>query len=140
MFSRLTAVLAAACMLDVGGAAADERKPDKVIEITVKDGKVTFVEQGARKAEPVTVVVGQTVRWENRDTKPHTVVSSMTADGKPVIDTDVIKPGGYKDLLLTIDVYQRAKGKPADVVTISFHLKDNPDDKGELLLLSAARR
>ena len=77
---------------------------------------------------------------ENKDTQPHALVSIQTAAGKPLFDTGVIHPGKYKDVLFDIDLYQRAGGKPANVVTLKYHSRAQVDDIGELLFLSAAMR
>jgi hypothetical protein len=118
----------------------DRKEPDKVIEITMKDGKLLFLERGQDKARPVTVVVGQTVRWSNRDHKPHTIDPTLVVDGKPLFQIGEIQPGRYKDLTLDIDLYRRAGGRPASVVTIKYQCDRKPTPVGELQLLSAAKR
>ncbi len=85
-------------------------------------------------------MVGQTIRWENKDTDPHHLVSNQTVSDKPLFDTGVIDPGKHKDVLFDIDLYQRAGGKPANVVTVKYHSRARVDDFGELQFLSAARR
>lgn len=115
-------------------------KPDKVIETVVRDGKLTFTEKGKEKPVAITLVVGQTVRWVNCDTKPHQVLSVDEVDGKPLIDTGVIEPGKHRDVILDNDLYRRAKGKTAGMVTIKFRSKAQPTVLGELQLLSPAKR
>jgi len=117
-----------------------ERMPDKTVEITRKEGKLVFIEHGKEKAHAIPIVVGQTIRWENKDTQPHTLVSILTAAGKPLFDTGVIPPGKYKDVLFDIDMYERAGGKPANVVTVKYHSRAQIEDVGEIHFLSAARR
>jgi len=117
-----------------------ERLPDKTVEITRKDGKLVFIEHGKEKAQAIPVVVGETIRWENKDTQPHTVVSVQTAAGKPLFDTGIIPPGKHKDVHFDIDMYQRAGGKPANVVRVKYHNRAQIDEVGELHFLSAARR
>ena len=41
--------------------------------------------------------------------------------------------------MFDIDLYQRAGGKPANVVTVKYHSRARVDDLGELQFLSAAR-
>ena len=119
-----------------------ERMPDKTVEITRKEGKLVFIEHGKEiaRAIPIVVVVGQTIRWENKDTQPHALVSIQTAAGKPLFDTGVIPPGKCKDVLFDIDLYERAGGKPANVVTVKYHSRSQIEDVGELHFLSAAMR
>lgn len=122
------------------GVGSDERKPDKVIEIAAPNGKPSFTEMGKDKPEGVTTVVGQTVRWVNRDSSPHRVVSSLEVDGKPVIDTGVIEPGKYRDVILDNDLYRRAGGKTAGVIVITYCSQGHPNPLAKLQILSPARR
>jgi hypothetical protein len=113
---------------------------DKTIQITNEDQALKFVEQGEKKAKAVTVVVGQTVRWENKCTQDYRVVSDLKVEGKPLFDTGVIKPGEHKDILMDFQMYRKAGGKPANVVKFKYHGVDHEADTGELQVLSAARR
>ena len=45
-----------------------------------------------------------------------------------------------KDLLFDIDLYERAGGRPANVVTVKYRSNEKPGEPGEIRLLSAARR
>jgi plastocyanin len=134
----LVAALAMLATATTGLAAND--KPDKVVEITKKDGKLTFTEKGKEKPDAVVMVVGQTLRWLNLDDKSHRVVSVDEVGGKPLIDTGVIEPGKYQDVTFNNDLYRQAKGKTAGLVTIMFRSKGEPSSLGELQLLSPARR
>ena len=60
-----------------------------------KNGKLVFLEHGKEKAQPIPIVVGQTVRWENKDTDPH-LVSNQAVSGKPLFDTGVIEPASTR--------------------------------------------
>ncbi|WP_035695958.1 cupredoxin domain-containing protein [Bradyrhizobium liaoningense] len=113
---------------------------EKTIELTIKDGKLMFIERGKDHAEPITIVVGEKIRFENKDKEPHTVVSTMVIEGKPLFSTGVIKPGEYLDLLFDIDLYQRAGGKPANVVTLKYRSDLQLGEDSEIRLLSAAKR
>ena len=106
---------------------------DKTIQITREDKGLKFVEQGETKAKAVTIVVGQTVRWENKCSKDHRVVSDLKVDRKPVFDTGIIKPGEHKDILVDFQMYRKAGGKPANVVKFKYHGADHMDDKGEYM-------
>jgi hypothetical protein len=117
-----------------------DRRVDKIIEITRKNDKLVFIERGKDKLAPVTIVVGQKIRWENKDTRPHALVSAVTVEGKPLFDTEVIEPGDHKDVLFDFDMYRRAGGKPANVVTVKYRSHGQPGEAGELQFLSAARR
>jgi len=66
-------------------------------------------------------------------------VSTLTVAGRPLFSTGVIKPGDHKDLLFDIDLYERAGGKPANVVTVKYS-SNEPGEPGVIRLLSAARR
>ena len=141
MCRGIYAALVIAAVITTGvDAQQRDYKVKKTIELTRRDGKLKFVERGKDSAEPITIVVGDSVRWENQDKEPHTVVSILTIDGRPLFSTGVIKPGEYLDLLFDIDLYERAGGKPANVVTLIFHSNEQVDEYGELRLLSAARR
>ena len=113
---------------------------DKTVEITRKDGKVVFLERGKARPAAVSVVVGQTVRWENTDTEPHNLVGVGKAEGMPLFETGAIPPGGHKDVLIDIDLYKSAGGKPANVITVTYRCPAHPGETGELSVLSAARR
>src|SRR4051794_4126806 len=91
----------------VGGA----EQVDKTIQITREDKGLKFVERGETKAKAVTIVVGQTVRWENKCSQAYRVVSDLKVEGKPVFDTGVIKPGEHKDILIDFQMYRKAGGK-----------------------------
>jgi plastocyanin len=141
MYHALAAalVLSTLAVSELAAQKGDQRV-DKTIEITRRDGKLVFIEQGEDKAKAVTIVVGQRIRWENKDTQPHTLESTLRVEGKPLFDTGAIKPGEHKDVVFDIDVYRRAGGKPANVVTVKYQSHKKSDEVGELQLLSAARR
>jgi plastocyanin len=134
------ALVIAAVITSEGSAQERDREVDKTIELTRRDGKLVFIERGKNEVAPVTLVVGQRIRWENKDKDPHTLVSTLTVAGKPLFSTGVIKPGDHKDLLFDIDLYERAGGKPANIVTLKYRSYEQPGEPGELRLLSAARR
>jgi plastocyanin len=115
-------------------------KVEKTIELTIKDGKLMFIERGKDHVEPITIVVGEKIRFENKDKEPHTVVSTMVIEGKPLFSTGVIKPGEYLDLLFDIDLYKRAGGKPANVVTLTYRSDQQLGEDSVIRLLSAAKR
>jgi plastocyanin len=117
-----------------------ERRPDKTVAITAKEGKIAFVEKGKEKPASVTALVGSVLRWENHDTLSHSVVSEQEVDGKPLFDLGLIKPGEHKDFMFDIDFYRKAGGKTANVVVLKYHCKEKPADKGQIELLSPARR
>ena len=135
-----TALVIAAVITSEVSAQERDQQVDKTIELTRRDGRIVFVERGQDNAAPIAIVVGQRVRWENKDKEPHMLVSTLTVAGKPLFSTGVIKPGDHMDLLFDIDLYERAGGKPANVVTVKYRVHDLPDEPGELRLLSAARR
>jgi plastocyanin len=134
------ALVVAAAMTSEAGPQERGHEADKTIELTRRDGNLEFIERGKDKVAPVTIVVGQRIRWENKDSEPHTLVSTLTASAKPLFSTGVIKPGDHEDLLFDIDLYERAGGKPANVVTLNYRSQEQPSAIGELRLLSAARR
>ena len=110
------------------------------VEIRRTDGKIEFRESGKEKPETTTIVVGQTIRWANRDSDAHRLVSDVTVEGQPLFDTGIIEPGAHTDVVIDIDLYTKAGGKPANVVRIRYHSSDQEDRTGELQILSAARR
>ena len=118
----------------------DDKKPDRTIEVTRKDGKVAFTETGQSRPKPVQVVVGETIRWVNRDDQPHTLRSVVEVDGKPLFRTEVIRPGESKDILFDIDLYRKAGGRTANYVRLKYQSGDRAEEPGELIFLSAARR
>ena len=109
------------------------------IAIVRHDDRIEFRE-GGTGGPRTTVVVGQTIRWENKDATPHRLVSADEVDGQPLFDTGIILPGAHCDVLLDIDLYSKAGGKPANVISIRYHSIDDADSRGELQVLSAARR
>jgi plastocyanin len=140
MFIVLTGTLFAAGLPGGFESKPAAKEPDKIIEIMVKDGAIVGGEAGKDRAKPVTVVVGQIVRWVNRDTKSHAVTSALKIDDKPLFEPGTIEPGKHKDLLFDIDIYRRAGGKTAGVVTLKFRCDGASKDAGEIQLLSAAKR
>jgi plastocyanin len=141
MYRVLCAALITAAVITSEVSAQEcDHNVDKTIELTRRDGKLVFIECGKDKIAPVTIVVGQRIRWENKDEEPHTLVSALTVAGKPLFSTGAIKPGDHMDLLFDIDLYERAGGKPASVVTVKYRSREQPGELGELQLLSAARR
>jgi hypothetical protein len=138
-FAAILALLLLAWLpLEVVG---EDKKPVKTIELIRKDGKVRFTEKGQARSKPVTVVVGETVRWVNRDDRPHTVRSVVEIDGKPLFRSEVIPPGESRDLLFDIDLYRKAGGRTANYVRLKYQSGDRAEDEpGELIFLSAARR
>ena len=135
------ALVIAAALASVVGAQEADRKVDKTIELSRRAGKLVFIEAGKDEVAPVTIVVGQTVRWENKDREPHEVASTLTVAGKPLFSTGVIRPGDHSDVLFDIESYQRAGGRPANVVTVKYRSSHElAGEPGELRLLSAARR
>ena len=136
----LPGILVAAGLASALDDQPARKEPDKIIEMTVKDGVLIFAERGKGPTQSVTVVVGQVVRWVNRDTEPHTLTSALRPGGKPLLDTGSIKPGEYKDVLFDIDLYRRAGGRTANVVTIKLRQDGRPDAALAIELLSAAKR
>ena len=51
--------------------------------------------------EAVTVAVGSTITWTNRDSAPHTATSGAAAKPNGVFDTDIITKGQSKTVKLT---------------------------------------
>ena len=129
-----------------GGGQGDEKekKPDHTIEILREEGRIVFREKdkprGKGKPRAVGVVVGETIRWVNRDTEPHTLKCVAEIDGQPAFDTKVIRPGAHKDVVFNIKMYSGLGGRPAQYVTIKYRADGHADDEGELTFLSAARR
>ena len=115
-------------------------EPDKIVEIFGENGTIKFVEKDKEKPEAVTLVVGQSIRWTNKDSKTHRVICTLEGDDKPIFDTGPIKSGASKDLLLNIDIYRRAGGKTANFVMLKYHTDEPRQNPGEIVLLSAARR
>ena len=112
---------------------------DKTIDIRRSEDKIEFREHGNDERR-TTIVVGQTIRWQNDDTKAHQLVSAVEVNGRPLFDTGIIRPGEHRDVLVDIELYSRAGGKPANVISIKYYSIDDADSRGELQILSAARR
>ncbi len=132
----------ACCLMFLIGAVqamgeGKEVRPDKVIQIKGASG---FVEDGKEKSGEVAVVVGQTVRWQNEDDAPQTVTSDLKVNDKPIFDTGELKPGQRKDIPFDINLYEKAGGKRAGYVKLTYSSVAHPDVKGTIILLSPARR
>jgi plastocyanin len=113
---------------------------EKAVALTSRGGKLVFVEKGRDQPEPVTIVVGQKVRFENKDNDPHTITSTPLIDGQPLFSTGVIQPGQFADVLFDIDLFARAGGKTGNVVTIRYRNEQQTAEESEIYLLSAAKR
>ncbi|MHC2282121.1 hypothetical protein ACVME8_008764 [Bradyrhizobium diazoefficiens] len=135
-----TALVIGAATISGLGAQQSEYNGEKMIELVRRDGRLLFVEPGKDSAEPVTIVVGSKVRFDNKDKDPHIVMSTVVIDGKPLFSTGVIEPGKYVDLLFDIDLYERAGGKPANVATLKYRSDQQTGEDSEIQLLSAAKR
>lgn len=132
-------VIAAVITSGVVAQQSDD-KVTKTIELTRRDGRLLFIERGKDFAEAITVVVGEKIRFENKDKEPHTVVSTEIVEGKPLFSSGVIRPDEYQDLLFDFDLYERAGGRPANVVTLKYHSEQQTGEDSEIRLLSAAKR
>jgi hypothetical protein len=141
MFTTLAIALFPAALIGVSDSPPKETKmPDKIIQIERKDENLVFIERGEEKSKLATLVVGQSLRFSNLDTRAHTISATLMVEEKPLFRTGVIEPGEHKDILLDIHLYRRAGGKPASVVTIKYQCDEQPASLGELQLLSAAKR
>jgi hypothetical protein len=85
MYRVLCAALVIAAVTTSGGAQERGYKVDKTIDLTRSDGKLVFIERGKDEVVPITIVVGQSIRWENKDKEPHALVSTLTVAGKPLL-------------------------------------------------------
>jgi plastocyanin len=135
----VTLVLATLTAFDPTGRGEAQRVV-KSIDITSKDGKLMFLEQGKEEPGVVTLVVGETVRWHNKDARAHRIVSDLKVEGKPLFDTEVIQPREHKDMVIKFDMYRKAGGRPASVIKLKYHSTEQERETGELQVLSAARR
>ena len=126
-------------MLSRSGTSDLPELVDKTIDIGRREDKVEFREYGNEEAS-TTIIVGQTIRWQNKDARPHQVVSNVEVNGRPLFDTGIIGPGEHRDVLVDIDLYSKAGGKPANVIRVKYHSTDDEDSSGELQIVSAARR
>lgn len=141
MSRAICAALVIAALFTSGAVAQQSNyKVVKTIELTRRDGKLMFIERGKDFPEPVTVVVGEKIRFENKDSEPHAAVSTEIIEGKPLFNSGIIKPGEYLDLLFDFDLYERAGGRPANVVTLKYHSEQQLGEDSEIRLLSAAKR
>lgn len=137
----ICAVLVIAALVTSGVLAQpSDDKVAKTIELIRRDGKLLFIERGRDFAEPVTIVVGEKIRFENKDKEPHTVASTEIIEGKPLFSSGAIKPGEFLDLLFDFELYERAGGRPANVVTLKYHSEQQLGEDSEIRLLSAAKR
>ena len=78
-----------------------DRRVDKIIEITRKDDKLVFIERGKDKLAPVTIVVGQKIRWENKDTRPHALVTPSRSKESRFLTPRSSSPGTTRTCSLT---------------------------------------
>lgn len=139
-YASATALNLAMLLLSSLTATVGDKEPDKTIEITRKDGKLVFTEKGKDKVQAVSIVVGETIRWVNRDELSHTLKSVAKVEGEPLFDTGAIRPGKSKDVRFDIDIYRNAGGRTANFVRLKYVGDDRADEAAELIFLSAARR
>jgi plastocyanin len=141
MSRAICAVLVVAALITSGVVAQQsDDHVAKTIELIRTGDKLLFIERGKKFAEPITAVVGEKIRFENKDYEPHTVVSTETIDGRPLFSSGLIKPGEYQDLLFDFDLYERAGGRPASVATLKYRNEQQTGEDSEIRLLSAAKR
>jgi plastocyanin len=92
-----------------------------VINITPGGDKAQYIQEGETKQKPVTVVVGQNVRWVNKDQVSHTATSTMTVKSKALFETGYLDDGtSSKDILFDQALFQAAGGKPGGSVTLEY--------------------
>jgi hypothetical protein len=116
------------------------KEPDKVVEILREGGSLVFREQGREEVEPVAIVVGETIRWVNKDDRPH-ALRAVAGPGKaPAFVVKAIAPGASKDVLFDGKMYRSLGGLPAEDVTLKYRADGRAEPEGEIAFFSAARR
>ncbi|WP_165246766.1 cupredoxin domain-containing protein [Paludisphaera soli] len=145
-FALALAALASAAFVParLDGEASEQgraKEPDKVVEIVREKGSLAFRERGRKQVEPVTIVVGETIRWVNKDDRPHALRAVAAGPGKaPAFEVKAIAPGASKDVLFDGKMYRSLGGLPAEDVTLKYRADGRAAPEGEIAFFSAARR
>jgi plastocyanin len=97
-------------------------KKDDIIVINMKGtGAQSYVRDGDKDTKPVTVKVGQKVKWVNLHDDTHTATSvAKDKDGKEIFDTDDIDPKESKTIVFDEALFKRAGGKPGEKVELKY--------------------
>jgi subtilisin family serine protease len=128
---------------EASSSAQDKKKAGDVVVINiVGDGPAAkYIEEGKAKQEPVMVVVGQKVRWNNQGDRKHTARHKPANATDPrLFDTGQIKKGeASKDILLDEALFKKAGGGPATPeVKLEYECENHPAQMFSTITLKAA--
>ena len=111
-----------------------------VINIEGKGENAKYIKEGDKKQQPVVVIVGQTVRWQNKSNVTHTATEGIPDKGKPVFDTGNIKKGKNADILFDQKLFEQLGGKAGGEIKVNYYCIPHSESmKSSLLLRSAAK-
>jgi plastocyanin len=123
---------------DAGGAQAGK----DVIVINIKgQNKDSYVKEGDTDTKDVTVMVGQKVKFVNKDDDMHTATCTVKdKDGKPIFDTGDLDEKQSKEIAFDAALFARANGKAGGKVELpyicEYHKKTM---KSKIILVSPAK-
>ena len=124
-------------------AAADNKKAADdavVIHIVSADDTWKYVKQGDDEQKPVTLFVGQTVRWQNDDEDmEHTATSKLKGkDGKRIFDTKKINSKRSKEIVFDEALFKSAGGQPGGEVKLEYYCSFHPRQMSSAIVLKSA--
>ena len=130
----------------LAAAAAENKKADDdavVIHIASADDDTwKYVKQGDDEQKPVTLFVGQTVRWQNDDEDmEHTATSKLKGkDGKRIFDTKKINSKGSKEIVFNEALFKSAGGQPGGEVKLEYYCSFHPRQMSSVIVLKSANQ
>jgi plastocyanin len=147
-FRKLGWTCAALCVLILSSTfyaqerSADAKKDEGivVINITGKGGKSKFIKESDEEQKPVVVLVGQTVRWQNKSDVTHTATEGKPGTDKYLFDTDDIKKGKSAEVRFDQKLFERAGGKPGGEIKLDYRCLPHEDSMQATLILKSTSK
>ena len=125
-------------MIRVAVMAEDKKPEEIVINIEGKGGKSKYIRVGDTEPKDVKVIVGQTVKWVNLSSVPHTATSDkkIIVGGKEqfLFDTGELAKDQNKAITFDEQTYKDAGGKDGQPIEVPYHCKLHSQMKGKLIL------
>jgi peroxiredoxin len=109
-----------------GGKGGKRNASVEVINIKGTGGQSQYIKEGDTDQNPVSVTVGQTVRWVNKSDAPHSATHGRPGDTTHLFDTDIIDPKSSAEVQFTEKIFKGAGGKPGGEVMLLYYCRKHP--------------
>jgi FtsP/CotA-like multicopper oxidase with cupredoxin domain/peroxiredoxin/plastocyanin len=140
VLSECRSLVKPAAAADASAASArrnDGRGNDKPIVINVSGtgGQSKYIKEGDSEQRPVTVTVGQTVRWVNKSDAAHSATQGSPGDTVHLFDTGILQPMGRAERQFTEKLFTAAGGEPGGEVTLLYYCRKHPSSMREAKII-----